>query len=190
MEKRTCAVFIFDGFADHEVALTMACLNKTSDFSLETFSTRGQAVTAMSGLRILPHTSLQYMAPEDFDLLLLPGGNRWEKGDNLDVFPLIKATVGRQLLAAIGDGTLALADLGLLDNIPHTSNFPGYLQQFCPDYEGARFYQSQPFVSAGSIITINGMALPELAQGAAKHFGRTFSPLPFLPPEMCTLRKI
>jgi putative intracellular protease/amidase len=155
MEKRNCAIFIFDGFADHEVALTLASLRKTGDCSIETFSTIGQTVTSMSGLRVTPHTSLPNMCPEDYDLLLLPGGEKWEKGDNLDIFPLIKATIGRQLIAATSEGTLALADLGLLDHIPHTSNFPGYLQQYCPDYEGAHLYRRQPLVHAGNIITIN-----------------------------------
>jgi putative intracellular protease/amidase len=161
METRTCAVFIFDGFADHEVALALASLRKEGDFSIETFSTKGQAVTALSGLRVLPHASLPDICPGDFDLLLLPGGKKWEKGDNLEVFPLVKATIGRQLLAAIGEGVLALADLGLLDNIPHTSNFPGYLQQYCPDYEGAHLYQGSAFVHAGNIITINFQYIAE-----------------------------
>ena len=170
MKKRTCAVFIFDGFADHEVALTMASLRKSADFSMETFSTRGQMVTAMSGLRVMPHASLPNMSPEDFDLLLLPGGEKWEKGDNLEVFPLVRATARRQVLAAICSGTLALADLGLLNEIPHTSNFPGYLQQYCPDYEGAHLYQCRSFVNAGNIITINGTALIELAGETGQHF--------------------
>ncbi len=172
MNRRTCAVFIFDGFADHEVALTLCSLNKSADFTIETFSTRGQSVTAMSGLRVLPHTSLKNMTPDDFDLLLLPGGDKWEKGDNLEVFPLIKATVGRQLLVAVCSGTLALADLGLLDNIPHTSNFPGYLQQYCPDYEGSHLYQCKPFVNADNIVTMNAAALVELASESGKHFDR------------------
>jgi putative intracellular protease/amidase len=155
MEKRTCAVFIFDGFADHEVALVLASLRKTGDCTLETFSTKGQPVTAMSGLRALPHTSLPNMCPEDYDLLFLPGGEKWEKGDNLEIFPLVKATVGRRLIAAASEGILALADLGLLDHIPHTSNFPGYLQQYCPDYEGAHLHRCSSSVHAGNIITLN-----------------------------------
>src|SRR5260221_1744088 len=137
MKKRICAVFVFDGFADHEIALTTAWLNSNSDFSIETFSTKGQAVTSMSGLRVTPHTGLQNTDPEYFDLLLLPGGEKWGKGDNLEVFPLITATARKKTNAAIFGGTLALRDLGLLNDIPHTSNFPGYIERYCTDYTGA-----------------------------------------------------
>jgi putative intracellular protease/amidase len=171
-EKRICSVFIFDGFADHEVALTMAWLTSHGDFTVETFSANGLAVTSMSGLRVLPHTTLEKTNPEFFDLLLLPGGEKWEKGDNLEIFPLIQATVGVKPIAAICGGTLALGDLGLLNGIPHTSNFPGYIKQFCADYEGANLYQCAPFVNAkGKIITANGAGIIDLAYEILKIFG-------------------
>src|ERR1700744_1248060 len=109
MKNRTCAAFIFDGFADHEIAITLGALNRVGAFSLETFSVQGRMVCSGAGLRVIPHASLCYMDPEDFDLLLLPGGRQWERGDNLDIFPLIKATTGVRPLVAIGSAVLALA---------------------------------------------------------------------------------
>ena len=157
--KKTCAAFIFEGFIDHQLSLPLACLNKTGDYVLETFSTRGRPVTAASGLRVMPHASLGLMTPEDFDVLLLPGGTQWEKGDNLEVFPLISAVAGRKPLIAIGEAVLALADLGLLNDIPHTGSCPAYFKQFCPDYSGTAFFRQQPFVAAGPIITVSSPAL-------------------------------
>jgi transcriptional regulator GlxA family with amidase domain len=159
MKNKTCAAFLFEGFIDHQVSLALACLNRGGTHVLETFSTRGQPVTSASGLRVTPHASLDYMQPEDFDVLLLPGGVRWEKGDNLDIFPLLTATAGRRPLIAIGEAILGLADLGLLDNIPHTGCRPGYIQRFCPEYTGAAFFRREPCVSARKIITIDGAAL-------------------------------
>ncbi len=165
MKNRTCAAFLFDGFADHQLSQVMACLNRTGSFTLETFSTRGRPVTSSCGLRVMPHTSLSCMSPEDFDILLLPGGNEWEKGDNLEVFPLITAIAGRVPLIAIGEAILALADLGLLDDIPHTGNDGGYFGRFCPEYAGASWFRAQPCVAAGAIITVNGPAFTGLAAG-------------------------
>jgi len=171
-KKKTCAVFIFDGFADQEIALTTAWLGrKGTEFAIETFSTNGQPVTSMSGMRVMPHTSLKMMEPEDFDFLLLPGGEKWKEGDNLEIFPLIKATVGKRPIAAICGATLALGDLGLLDDIPHTSNFPGFLKHYCPDYAGEHLYQTMPCVNAGDIITANGVAIIEFAYEILKTFG-------------------
>lgn len=168
---RKCAVYIFDGFADHEIALVMAWLNSCSDFAIETFSANGRVVTSMSGLKVCPHTSLQMMDPDFFDFLLLPGGDQWEKGDNLDIFPLIRTTVGKKPIAAICGATLALADLGLLDDISHTSNFPGYIQQFCPDYAGSELYQPVSCVNTGTVITAGGVAIVDLAYEILKTFG-------------------
>ena len=171
-KKKTCAVFIFDGFADQEIALTTSWLGGNgSDFAIETFSTNGQLVTSMSGLRVMPHTSLKMMDPEDFDLLLLPGGDRWKEGENLEIFPLINATVGKRPIAAICGATLALGDLGLLDDIAHTSNFPGFLKHYCPDYTGEQLYQNIPCVNTGNIITANGVAVIEFAFEILRTFG-------------------
>lgn len=165
MQKSTCAAFLFDGFSDAELALAITALNPSGNHCLETFSTRGRTVTARSGLRVMPHTSLANMRPEDFDILLLPGGDQWEKGDNLEIFPLVKATVGRRLLIAVGASVLALADLGVLDSIPHTGGEPGYIRGYCPDYRGEPFWCSKGYVHAGGIITIDSNALMSSTKG-------------------------
>jgi putative intracellular protease/amidase len=171
MKKRTCGIFIFDGFADHEVSLATAWLLMAGGWSVETFSSEGLSVTSMSGLRVVPHACLEEVEPDDHDFLLLPGGDKWEKGDNLEIFPLLKNSFGRRPVAAICAGTLALADLGFLDDIPHTSNFPGYLDQYCPNYQGAGMYRHQPCVNADGIITASGVAIVELAHEILHHFG-------------------
>lgn len=158
MRTRTCAAFLFDGFADHQLSLAMTCLNQGGDFTLETFTAKGKPVTAASGLRVVPHASLTYMSPADFDVLLLPGGLQWERGDNLEIFPLIRACSRRRPLVAMGEAILALADLGLLDHIPHTGNGPGYFEKFCPEYAGASLFRSQPVVVAGNFLTVNESA--------------------------------
>jgi putative intracellular protease/amidase len=164
MRKKTCAAFIFEGFVDHQLSLTLACLNLKGNFVLETFSGTGRPVTSAAGLRVTPHTSLRFMQPEDFDVLLLPGGAHWEKGDNLEIFPLITAIAGRRpqgqtYIIAIGEAILGLADLGLLNNIPHTGLYPTHIQNFCPEYAGAEHFRQQPFVGADKIITVDPAAL-------------------------------
>lgn len=163
MKKRTCAAFLFDGFADCELSLLMAALRRCGDHSLETFSTRGRTVTARSGLQVMPHATLSYMSPEDFDYLLLPGGDQWEKGDNLEIFPLIKTSLDRRLVIAAGSAVLALADLGVLDSVPHTGSHPAYFARYCPDYKGAAFFRREPCVCAGNVITIDSSALADQA---------------------------
>src|ERR1700722_15900922 len=164
MKNKRYAAFIFDRFADHQLSMILSCLGQGARYELETFSATGRTVLSAGGVRVAPHTDLANMAPEDFDLLLLPGGSLWERGDNLEIFPLIMATAGRRPLIAIGEAILALADLGLLDNIPHTGDSPGYLERFCPEYTGGRFFRRQSFVCSGTILTVSGEAF-----GAAGH---------------------
>jgi putative intracellular protease/amidase len=171
MKNRTCAAFIFDGFADHQLSMAMGCLSRTGEpFTLETFSIRGRVAVSSSGLRVMPHASLSCMDPEDFDVLLLPGGLQWERGDTIEVFPLITAIFGNKPLIAIGEATLALADLGLLNDIPHTGPGREYFERFCPDYAGFRWFRDQPCVAAGSIVTVAAGAAGSFAGGAGVSF--------------------
>lgn len=165
MKSKTCAAFIFDGFSDHELALVMAGLHNAGSYILETFSTKGRTATSRNGLRTIPHTSLSYMSPDDFDVLLLPGGQQWEKGDNLEIFPLIRETAGHRPIVAVSEAILALADLGLLNDIPHTGSHPGYFERFCPEYKGEAWYRLAPCIDGGGIITVDGISFTHSGHG-------------------------
>lgn len=56
-------------------------------------------------------------------------------------------------MCAICGATVALANAGLLDQRPHTSNGAGFLDAFCPSYKGQPFFVDAPSVSDGSLIT-------------------------------------
>jgi len=67
------------------------------------------------------------------------------------------------IVAAICGATLGLANAGLLDNRPHTSNDPAALNMFCPHYRGERHYVNEPAVTDGNLITASGLAPVEFA---------------------------
>ena len=158
MNTVTCAVYIFDGFAEQEVASLAS-----GRIQIETFSASGKVVRGMGGLRIVPDYALSEADPDDFDILLLPHGHLWERGDNFDVFPLVMAAFGKKPIVASGAGTLALADLGLLNDLPHTSCHPGYIDRYCQDYAGSIYYRSASCVDAGAVITLAGGQIEALA---------------------------
>jgi putative intracellular protease/amidase len=66
-------------------------------------------------------------------------------------------------VAAICGATLGLANAGLLDNRPHTSNDPAVLKMFCPNYRGENQYVNEPAVTDGNLITASGFAPIEFA---------------------------
>lgn len=85
---------------------------------------------------------------------MICGGPAYEQ-EGLDITAELKmAREAGCVLAAICGGTIALARAGMLDDVEHTSNGLGYLQQHVPAYAGGAVYVDQPrAMHAGDIIT-------------------------------------
>jgi len=82
----------------------------------------------------------------------LPGGNTWNEGKNLEAAHKAEAFLAAGVpVAAICGATSGLARLGMLDDKRHTSNALEYLQAL--NYQGTQFYQNQPAVTDGNLIT-------------------------------------
>jgi hypothetical protein len=70
-----------------------------------------------------------------------------------------------------------LAGKGLLNERPHTSNDLEFLKAVCPGYSGEAFYQNQPAVTDGNLITASGIAPLEFS-------AQVFSRLEVFTPEI------
>lgn len=117
----------------------------------------------MGGIRIQPETSLPQIDPDDIDLLILPGGDSWNNG-NEEIAALVKKVAERKgNIAAICDATVFLARHGYLNRIWHTSNGPEYLSEKLPFYRGRQYYEDLPCVVDENIITANGAGMVEFA---------------------------
>ena len=171
MEAKKCAIFLFDTYADWEPALAIVGLKNYGSFAIDSFSVNGNVVTSMGGLHLKPSHRLDQINPQEYELLLLPGGELWEKGGNVEIIPLLEEfhRAGKTI-AAICGATVVLAKTGLLNTTPHTSNMPGYLQQLAPEYQGTDFYRQSPCVRSGNIITANGAGMVEFATELYKTF--------------------
>jgi putative intracellular protease/amidase len=165
-------VFVFNGFADWEPALTVAALQRFTDFEVLTVSADGKPVKSMGHVTVLPDTSLDKISSNDVDLLILPGGFAWEQGSNLEILPLLNDTLdARKTVAAICGATAFLGQQGYLDEISHTSNHPDYyLKAVAPAYKGRAHYVMKHSVSDGDMITASGVAPVEFAEEILNHF--------------------
>ena len=172
MKKRICYLFVFDGYADWEPSLAIAGLHKFTDFSVKTFSKDGKPVRSMGNIHVQPDLSLEAVLPNDVDLLLLPGGDPWDHGGNLEVKPLLdKVLANNKLVAAICGATGFLAEHGYLNEIQHTSNhLDQYLKKVAPHYEGGHHYVKEHAVKGGNIITANGTAIVPFAEMIFEYF--------------------
>lgn len=161
----TIYTYILDTLADWELGHVLSELNSRRFFkkdaqplSIKTVSDSKEPIHTMGGLTILPDCTIEDIVVSKDSMLLLPGANTWndpERG------PIIK--IASEFLAlgaavcAICGATTALANFGLLNNRPHTSNGPGFLEMFSPDYKGQAFYIDKPSVTDHNLITASGI---------------------------------
>ncbi len=70
-------------------------------------------------------------------MLLLPGAHTWNEPKHGAIIEKAREFLSFDATAcAICGATAALANFGLLDKRHHTSNGPGFLEMFSPNYKG------------------------------------------------------
>jgi putative intracellular protease/amidase len=166
MEKQIVHLFVFNTLADWETGYVVAGINnpdmqkQSGHYQIRTVGLNAEPVTTIGGLTILPDIALDELEPGV--MLILPGGEAWDRGENAKILESAKALLAADIpVAAICGATAGLARAGILDDIPHTSNAPEYLQ--ATNYQGAALYQNQPVVTSGNVITANSTAPLEFA---------------------------
>lgn len=164
-------MYLLDGMADWEPGLAIAELNtgrffkrKGERLPVKTFALDRTPITTMGGLKITSDLVLGDVTPLNAALLLLPGGNMWQETKHKAV--LKTATEFLQagvLVAAICGATEAMAQAGMLDNRPHTSNSLDYLKMVFPGYKGEVNFKQQPVVIDKNLITAASTAAVDFA---------------------------
>lgn len=162
-------LFVFDTMADWEAALAVAAINsprfqaEPGRYRVLTVAATLEPVTTMGGVRILPDVALHSVTPDCNAMLILPGGIAWENGGNAEALRLAAQFIAAGVpVAAICAATLALARVGLLDHLRHTSNAREYL--ISSGYRGAGFYCGVPAITDQNVITATGLAPVDFAR--------------------------
>lgn len=152
-------VLVFDGFADWEPAPALAELRRTFGFPVRVIGLRGEPVSSMGGMRIVPDLALPQFEPESAGVLILPGGDSWMRRELPAVSAALRAMASaHRPIAAICAATLAAAHAGLLDDRAHTSNGRGFIEKHVPGYRGQALYRAERAVRDRGVITANGLA--------------------------------
>lgn len=169
MNHSTVHLFVFDGMADWEPAFAIASIHnprfqsRPGRYRIQTTARSLAPVTTMGGVRILPDVTIDEVCPAVSSMLILPGGELWEAGGNLEALERAHVFVDAGVpVAAICAATLALARTGLLDDRLHTSNDAAYLA--ASGYRGHRYYRDVPAITDGNLITGSGLAPLEFAR--------------------------
>ena len=161
------ALLIFPTFSEFEVSVAISLLRSSHD--LFTIALDGETVTSEAGLRVAPHLSIGQADPDDYDALLIPGGDMVHLKDAESVFEFVKRMAERRkLLAAICSGPYVLARAGVLSSQPYTVSLTNEQRDFlgCFDED---LYQYEDVVEAGTILTAQGHAYVEFGLRVAQN---------------------
>ncbi|MDP4153354.1 MAG: type 1 glutamine amidotransferase family protein [Bacillota bacterium] len=175
----TIYVYVLDTLADWELGYVTSELNSGRFFkkdaqrvSLKTVSYSKEPINTMGGMTIVPDCLIDDMVVNEKSVLLLPGADTWNDSkhgaiiEKASEFLSLGATV-----CAICGATAALANFGLLNNRPHTSNGPGFLEMVSPGYKGQSFYIDKPSVAENNLITASCTGALLWAKQIIEHLG-------------------
>ena len=154
-------VYVLDTLADWELGYVTAELNSGRFFkkdapgvTLKTVRDSKEPIKTMGGLTIVPDCLIEDIALSKESVLLLPGANTWNAPKHGAIIEKARELLlADATVCAICGATAALANVGLLDQRPHTSNGPGFLEMFAPGYKGTSFYVDEQSVADGNLIT-------------------------------------
>lgn len=157
----TIYVYVLDTLADWELGHVLSELNSGRFFkkdaqriSLKTVGCSKEPIHTMGGLTIVPDCIIDEMAVSETGMLLLPGADTWNDPKHVAVIEKASEFLASgAAVCAICGATAALAGFGLLDQRPHTSNGPGFLEMVSPAYKGQSFYIDKPSIADNNLIT-------------------------------------
>jgi len=167
----TIYLYVTDTLADWECGHVLAELHSgrflkdpACGYDLVLCGRTMDPITTMGGLPMVPKVLFTDILPVNGDLVLLPGADTWLDPAQGTVIEKVRMLLDEGVVvAAICGATMALANAGLLDTRPHTSNDLAALKMFCPSYHGEQFYSDDPAVTDGNLITAGSFSPVEFA---------------------------
>ena len=175
----TIYVYVLDTLADWELGYAIAELNSGRFFkkdaprvSLKTVGLTLEPIHTMGGMTVVPDCLIEDMAVSETSVLLLPGADTWNDPKHVAILGKAREflSIGATVCAICG-ATAALANLGLLDQRPHTSNGPGFLEMVSPGYRGQSFYVDKPSYGDNNLITASCTGALLWAKQIIEHVG-------------------
>ncbi|MBI4005655.1 MAG: DJ-1/PfpI family protein [Gammaproteobacteria bacterium] len=136
-------------------AITIIDLLRRAKIEVITAGLDKKTVIASRGVKLVPDTDLDTALKEDYDMVVLPGGQ--PGADHLDGDPRIKTLLkkmaaSKKFTAAICAAPKVFANAGILEGKKATS-YPGFLDKMdLPNTE----ISNEPVVKDGMVITSRG----------------------------------
>ena len=175
----TIYVYVLDTLADWELGYVTSELNSGRFFkkgaqrvSLKTVSYSKEPIHTMGGLTIVPDCLMDDIVVSETSMLLLPGADTWNDPKHGAIIQKASELLSADAtVCAICGATAALANFGLLDKRPHTSNGAGFLEMVSPCYKGQSFYIDKPSVADNNLFTASSTGALLWAKQIIEHLG-------------------
>lgn len=157
--KKVIYMYVLDTVAEWEIGYILQAINMQNmlnepKYLVKTVGRTKESVKTLGGLTLTPDCSLDEINNDEIVALLLPGANTWNDDAQKPILDMALSCIKRGVLVgAICGATLALAELGVLNNHYHTSNSLEYLCVFSKNYTGKSLYKAELSVTDGNIIT-------------------------------------
>lgn len=158
---KTIYVYVLNTLADWEIGYVTAELNSKRFFKtdapltrIQTVSHSKQPIQTMGGIEIIPDCLVEEIDLNKNNVLLLPGADTWNEPEHISILDVArKLLIAGGVVGAICGATVAIANIGLLNERAHTSNGLEFLKLFSSSYQGDNLYLDQSSVSNNNLIT-------------------------------------
>lgn len=145
-------VLFADGFEEVE-AMAIVDVLRRAEIGVVIAGLHEGPVTSARKVRVLPDTVIDTVRSDDFDMIVLPGGQ--PGADNLNADPRVRSLIrsfyaGGKLTGAICAAPYVLANAGVLEG-RHATSFPSYRDRL-----GTAVYEEKTVVEDGNVLTSRG----------------------------------
>lgn len=145
-------IALADGFEEVEAVAVIDVLRRAG-IEVVAAGLHTGPITSARGIKVLPDAGIDTINADDFDMIVLPGGQPGSDNLNADerVRKLIKDFAGKgKLTGAICAAPYVLANTGILDGRRATA-YPSYREKL-----GGAVYEEKSVVEDGTIMTSRG----------------------------------
>jgi protein deglycase len=161
----------YDTFADFEVMILLTCIDSTYQINSFTVENEIRPIQSCAGFQVIPHLTIDQVNPDDFDVLIIPGGNPAPLLDNSDLKKIVQHFYrDKKQIAAICGGPAVLGAAGILEEVKYTASLetddPLYSHVLVP-----RNQVKEHLVIDKNVITSTGSNYLDFAEAVLRIMG-------------------